>query len=125
MVERKRATALAMVDSKLHAHEAWMQAGSAVEYALKALIHRRERFNAWPSKSARPELHTHDLRKLCAMAGVDVRRVPRHLRGSLKTVLDWDRSHEYTGARMSRANARSMVEAAFADTGIVAWLRTL
>ena len=102
-----------------------MASGFAIEFALKALIIKRERLNAWPSKDARPDLYTHDLRGLFQAAQIDLHAAPKALRGSLRTVLDWKRSHEYTSGRMSRANARSMVSAAFDQDGVVAWLRNL
>lgn len=102
-----------------------MAAGFAVEFALKALIIKRERLNAWPSKDRRPELYTHNLRDLFQAAGIDLQAVPKPLRGSLRTVLDWNRAHEYTSGKMSRANARSMVAAALGPEGVVAWLNAL
>lgn len=125
MVESKRAVALSMVDSRLACREAWMAAGFAVEFALKALIIRRERLNSWPSKESRPELYTHNLRGLFEAAGIDLYTAPKPLRGSIRTVLDWNRAHEYSSGRMSRANARSMVAAALGPEGVVAWLSTL
>lgn len=122
LVESKRFVAETAVENRLHCGEAWMAAGFAVEFALKAYIMRRERSNAWPSKEARPELYTHDLRKLFQVAELDLATAPRELRGALRTVLDWDRAHEYTSRRMSRANARSMVKAAFGEEGVVSWL---
>lgn len=125
MVEAKRAVALAVVDDKLACREAWLASGFAVEFSLKALIIKRERLNAWPSSQARPDLHTHNLRHLFEAAGVDLKTVPTELRGSIRTVLDWNRAHEYTSGQMSRANARSMVAAALDQHGVVAWLRSL
>lgn len=125
MVESKRAVAMALVDDKLACREAWMASGFAVEFALKALIIKRQRLNSWPSKEARPDLYTHDLRGLFQAAQIDPKTAPTALRGSLRTVLDWNRGHEYTSGRMSRANARSMVTAAFDQHGVVAWLRSL
>ncbi|MBU4434654.1 MAG: hypothetical protein KKC14_09600 [Alphaproteobacteria bacterium] len=125
MAEGKRIVALAMADHKFACREAWMAAGFAVEFSLKALIIRRERLNAWPSREARPDLYTHNLRGLFEAAGVDLTRTPRALRGSIRTVLDWIRAHEYSSGRMSRANARSMVSAAFDREGVVAWLGSL
>lgn len=125
MVESKRAVAMAVVGDRLACREAWLASGFAVEFALKAYIIRRERLNAWPSKEARPELYTHNLRGLFEAAGIDFQAVPKTIRGALRTVLDWDRGHEYTSRRMSRANARSMVGAAFDHDGVVMWLRSL
>lgn len=124
MVESKRAVAIAMVENRLACREAWLASGFAVEFALKALVIKRERLNAWPTKDSRPDLYTHDLRGLFHAAGIDFATVPKSLRGSLRTVLDWNRGHEYSSGRMSRANARSMVTAAFDPQGVVAWLRS-
>jgi hypothetical protein len=124
MVESKRAVAVATVENKFACREAWLASGFAIEFALKALIIRRERLNAWPSKDARPDLYTHDLRGLFRAADIDFHAAPATLRGSLRTVLDWNRGHEYSSGRMSRANARSMVAAAFDQDGVVAWLRS-
>ena len=125
MVESKRIVAQAVVEDRLACREAWMAAGFAVEFALKALIIRRERLNSWPSKEHRPELYTHNLRDLFQAGGVDLKAAPRELRGAIRTVLDWNRAHEYTSGRMSRVNARSMVAAALDPEGVVAWLNGL
>lgn len=125
LVESKRAVARALVADRQACREAWLASGFAVEFALKAYIIRRERLNGWPSKEARPDLYTHNLRALFAAAQIDFSGVPKELRGSIRTVLDWDRGHEYTSRRMSRANARSMVGAAFDQHGVVAWLGSL
>lgn len=103
--DAKRAVAERMVDDRRHCREAWVAAGTAVEFALKAVICEREKFNAWPSKAHRPDLHIHDLRKLLAAAGVDLRSVPKGVRPSLRQVLDWDRNHDYSSARMRRKMA--------------------
>lgn len=124
-VESKRAVAVAMVDDRAHCREAWQATGHAVEFALKAVIMKRERLNRWPDKEDRPELYTHDLRTLLGIAALDYRTLPRPLRASLKTVLDWDRSHDYRSGRMERRVARSMYEAAFGRDGAIPWLRTL
>ena len=125
MVEAKRIVALATVADKIACGEAWLASGFAVEFALKAAIIQRQRLNAWPTKEARPDLYTHSLRELFVSAEIDLKAVPKNLRGAVRTVLDWNRAHEYTSRRMSRANARSMVTAAFDDKGVVAWIRSL
>jgi hypothetical protein len=122
MIEGKRFVAEATVENRLACREAWMAAGFAVEFALKALIIKRERLNAWPSKDSRPEMYTHDLRSLFSLAQVDLADAPATLRGALRTVLDWNRGHEYTSGQMSRANARSMKKAVFDEEGVLAWL---
>lgn len=125
MAESKKIVARATVDDRLACREAWLASGFAVEFTLKALIIRRERLNGWPSKDARPDLYTHDLRGLIHAAGIDLQSIPKSLRGAMRTVLDWNRAHEYTSGQMSRANARSMVSAVFDEDGVVAWLHSL
>lgn len=124
-VESKRAVAAATVEDRLACNEAWLAAGFAVEFAIKALIMRKERLNAWPSKEARAELYTHELGQLFRVAGIDLKKIPKPLRAAVRTVLDWNRAHEYASGRMARANARSMVAAAFDEEGVVAWLNSL
>lgn len=123
--EAKRAVALAMVEDRKHCREAWMASGFAVEFALKATIMRRDGFNTWPSRDHRPGLYTHDLRKLLAAARIDVAATPKAVRAALRTVLDWQRDHDYKPGAMPRKVARSMCNAAFGADGVVAWLRTL
>lgn len=124
-VADKRATALAMRDSRDHCREAWMAAGSAVEFAIKALIIKREGFNAWPSKTHRPDLHHHNLRRLLMQAGIDLGAVPANIRPSLKVALDWDRHHDYQFAKMPRKQAREMYVSVFGEQGVIEWLRMM
>jgi hypothetical protein len=49
---------------------AYMSAGLAIEFALKARIMHVERLNSWPSRRRRPELHTHSLGSLVDTAGL-------------------------------------------------------
>jgi hypothetical protein len=98
-------------------------AGSGVEAALKAYIMRQERLNGWPSKASRPELYTHDLRQLARIAGIDVKNAgPR--RPSWHVMFQWDRNQAYDPKPMPRRVARSFVEAAYGQDGIVTWIRT-
>jgi hypothetical protein len=124
-VEAKRAVALKMVDDRAYCREAWHNAGTAVEFALKAVIMKRERLNRWPDRDERRELHTHDLKDLMRIAGIDPRGLERPLKASLRTVLDWDRNHDYAVGTMERRVARSMVEATFGPDGVITWLKTL
>lgn len=125
LVESKRIAAEMTVEHELACREAWMAAGYAVEFALKAYIMRREQLNAWPPKAARPELYTHDLRALFAIAELELNATPSALKGAVRTVLDWDRAHEYSSRPMSQAKARSMAMAAFGEPGVVSWLISL
>jgi hypothetical protein len=121
-IESKRAVALAFKDSREHCREAWLAAGAAVEFALKARIMRREWLSGWPVRDVRPELHTHDLHAFGRFAGIDRAPVPPHLRHRWATVLAWDHGHEYRASPMPRKVARQMVESAFGDQGVIAWL---
>ena len=123
--EDKRSTASKMVDDRRSCREAWVAAGFGVEFALKAVICKRERFNAWPSKASRPDLHNHDLKTLFKAAGIDLKTAPKEVQPAIKQVLDWDRNHDYSGARMPRKVAQGMVEAAFGPDGVVRWLKCL
>lgn len=121
----KEAVARAVVDDKKACREAWQAAGTGVEFTLKAVIMRKGGFNRWPDKESRPDLYVHDLRSLMASGGIDPRSAPRELRGRLKTVLDWDRAHDYVPGQMQRRQARTMVDAAFGADGVIQWLMSL
>jgi hypothetical protein len=51
-VEEKRTFAHLGVGDPVACREAWITIGSAVEFALKAVIMKRERFNQWPDASS-------------------------------------------------------------------------
>lgn len=121
-VEGKRAVASAMVENREHCQEAWHASGMAVEFALKALIMRRERLNCWPGADTHPHLHIHNLRKLFVLAGIDVKLVDKSMRAKLRVVLDWERHHEYPTPQMARKLAREMVNCTFGEEGVVEWL---
>ena len=123
--DAKRAVARRMVEDREFCREAWIASGAGVEFALKALICARQKFNVWPSREHRPDLHTHDLRKLFRAAGVDLKAAPKQVQPAIRQVLDWERNHDYSAAQMPRRVARDMVEAAFGAGGVVDWLRRL
>jgi len=111
-----------MAEDKRAAAQGHFHAGIAVECALKAYIMRVERLNSWPSKEAREDLYTHDLRRLRAIAGIQLN--PTALTASSwHVVLQWDRGQAYDPQPMPRKAARSMVEAAFGSSGAVTWIR--
>jgi hypothetical protein len=118
----KRAVALAMVEDRQHCRETWVASGFSVEFALKALICRKSGWDSWPSAQANPEAHTHSLKKLFAMAGINLPSLPREMKPSVRQILDWERRHDYIATPMARKVARSMFDAAFAETGVVEWL---
>jgi hypothetical protein len=122
--ESKRAVAKAMADSREHCREAWFAAGFAVEFALKAVIMKRERMNRWPDKDERPELHNHDINRLMALAGINPRAEIGSIRVNLRVALQWRREYDYVGGSMERREARSMVDAVCGAGGVLDWLRT-
>ena len=116
------ASAKLLCENKVAAAQGMFHAGLSVECALKAYIMRRERLNGWPSKPTRPELYTHDLRKLTAIAGINL--TPSDpVAPAWHVLLQWDRNQGYDPKPMPRRVARSFVEAAFGTLGVVTWLR--
>lgn len=84
------AAAKKLKDDKIAAFHAVGHIGFATEAALKAYIIRKERFNAWPSRASRPDLYTHDLRKLRAIAGIAIDPTDP-MAACWHWVLQWDR----------------------------------
>ena len=70
LVRQHEISARLLCEDKIAASQGYAHAGTAVEFALKARIMKRERLNGWPSVAARPDLHTHDLRALLNIAGI-------------------------------------------------------
>jgi hypothetical protein len=111
-----------LAEDRVAAAQAYSHVGFAVEAALKAYIMWNERLNGWPDKEIRSDLYTHDLRKLLAAAQIAF-TVRDPVGPSWAVVLQWDRGQAYDPARMPRRVARSMVEAAFGEKGVVTWIR--
>ncbi len=123
LVRQHEQAARRMVTDKVAAAQGHWHAGIAVECALKAYIMRRERLNGWPSKEARPELYTHNLRTLLSVAGITLSsRDP--VGPSWSVVLQWDRNQGYDPKPMPRRFAQGMVDAAFGERGAVTWIRS-
>ena len=120
--EAKRRVALGMVEDREHCREAWVAAGFAVEFALKALIMRENAWANWPSSAEQPHVHVHNLRVLMQIANIDLAVVPKKFRAPIRQILDWERRHDYHGKIMPRKIARSMTDAAFGEAGVVEWL---
>lgn len=114
--------AKAIAENKVAAGQSIQHVGFAVECALKAYIWHVERFNQWPSRDARPDLYTHDLRKLRAIAGIQLDPAEPNA-AHWHIVLQWDRNQGYDPKPMPRRVARSFVEAAFGSDGVATWLR--
>ena len=114
--------ARAIVEDKQACAQAVHHAGFAVECALKAYIWHIQRFNQWPEKAARPDLYVHDLRKLTAIAGIELNSV-EPTAPHWHVMLQWNRNQGYDPKPMPRKVARSYVEAAFGSDGVATWLR--
>lgn len=121
VAQHERAANL-LCEDKHAAQQGAFHVGLAVECALKAYIIRTERLNAWPSRDARPELYTHDLRELFRIAGLAF-RPSDPVAPSWHVMLQWDRRQGYDPRPMPRKVARSMFEAAFSQRGAVTWIR--
>ena len=73
LVRQHEVAAHRLADDRLAAAQAYFHVGFAAECALKAYIMWSERLNSWPDKGSRPELYTHDLRKLVEIARIELR----------------------------------------------------
>jgi hypothetical protein len=122
LVRQHEVAAKEMCENKIAARMGYDHAALAVECALKAYIWHTERFNQRPSKDERPYLYGHNLRVLKDAAGIKIKSTDRQA-PSWFVVLQWDRSQYYDPKPMPRKVARSMVEAAFGEDGVVTWLR--
>jgi hypothetical protein len=122
LAQQHEEAAQLLADSRTVAGQAYFHVGSATECALKAYIMWRERLNSWPDRTSRPELYTHDLRRLVQIAGIAL-PTKGPLGPSWKVVLDWDRNQGYDPTPMPRKVARSMIEAAFGQEGVVTWIK--
>jgi hypothetical protein len=122
LARQHETTARLLAENREVAAQAYFHVGFAAECALKAYIMWSERLNNWPDRDSRPDLYTHDLTRLADLAGIE-RRTTDPIGPSWKTVLDWNRSQGYDPNPMPRKVARSMVEAAFGEKGVVTWIR--
>jgi hypothetical protein len=122
LAEQHEQSARVLAGDRVAAGQAYFHVGIAAESSLKAYIMWKERLNSWPDRSLRPELYTHDLRKLVQIAGIQLKTTDP-LGPSWKVVLDWDRNQAYDPKPMPRRVARSMIEAAFGPQGVVTWIR--
>lgn len=122
LVEQSEAAACLTIDNRLACSRGYQECGFAVEYMLKAYIMRKERFNSWPTREARKDLYTHDLRKLKAIAGITSQLDDPNLAEWLE-VEEWDRSQGYSPKLMPRKKAKDFYESVFGKNGVVTWLR--
>ncbi len=122
LAQQHEKSARLLANDRVVAGQAYFHIGIAAECALKAYIMWKERLNSWPDNVLRPELYTHDLRKLVRLAGILLTTKDR-VGPSWKVVLDWNRNQAYDPNLMPRRVARSMIEAAFGQEGVVTWIR--
>ena len=104
------------------AAQAVFHVGVGVECAIKALIMSREQLNGWPSRASRPDIFTHDLRRLLTIASIDPKQTGT-VAPSWHVVLQWDRNQGYDPRPMPLIVARQYVEAAFGQQGVATWIR--
>lgn len=121
----KKVAASALRDDRKCGRECYQQVGTSIEFAIKGVIMKRQRFNTWPDAASRPDLHRHNLRSLFIHMDVDQSTLPPSLRAKLKTVLSWSRGMEYKGGRMPRKEVLQIFDAAFGPDGVLEWLRSL
>ena len=123
LAEAEERAARALAEDRRLTAQAILHVGFAVEYALKAYIMHRERLNAWPSREARKDLYTHDIRKLKEIAGIDVDS--RSPTGPAWFIMcQWDRGQAYNPKPPLRRVARDYIRAAFGEQGVVTWIRS-
>ena len=102
---------------------AWLNAGFAVECALKAAIMRHQRLNGWPARASRPDLYQHDLANLAREAGIDISRLTHDpVFPAWCVVRQWQRGDSYNPKPMPVRVARDMVESACGAEGVIQWL---
>jgi len=99
--------------------------GTGIEYALKALIMRREGLNQWPGRTDPGGYWTHDLKKLKARALLKL--TPTHpVAPAWSIMVRWDRGQDYLydPKPLPRKVALAYVEATFGPNGVVQWIKS-
>jgi hypothetical protein len=101
--------------------------GSAVEFALKAVIMKVERLNKWPGPKdpGHGAYWTHDLRKLKSKAKLKIAATDP-VAPAWQVLVAWTRTADYTYSPKPTplVVARSYVEAAFGPHGVVKWIES-
>ena len=110
-------------DDKIAASQAHWHAGLAIECALKAYIMHVERLNGWPAKESRPDPYTRNLRELPRTSGIALRGSDP-VAPAWALVLRWDCNQGCDPKPMPRKVARSFLDAAFGQNGVVTWIRS-
>lgn len=104
------------------AHMSWHFIGFAAECAVKAAIMRQNRFNSWPSREARPDVHVHSLKALAKAANIVI--LPTDAVAPFwQVALSWQRQHMYYPKGAPLVVTRQIYEAVFDEQeGVVAWI---
>jgi hypothetical protein len=105
--------------------QAYLHAGQAIEFALKALIMKRKNWRKWPDnfKGA----NWHDL-KTCAEAAnlkydLGQKGVSKELKANWLTVRDWKSNARYPGMKISRQDINDLLVAVCnKQNGVWQWL---
>ena len=111
------------------AQNAYMLGGLAVELALKGRIMHTNRWNRWPSRKTRPDVHSHILGNLMSAAGLKPALEQEVLLCSdiglaWMVVKDFDISTRYPlGKPFPKRTAVDFVDA-IDSLGLVQWLTT-
>jgi hypothetical protein len=106
---------------------AYYLCGFCIEIALKAAISRQFRADELPDKKLVNELHSHDISKLVALAGMakvleSARQTPA-FNANWSIVSQWQVESRY--AMTEQAEASSMVEAVMSKgSGVLPWIKT-
>ena len=123
MAQQHQSAADRIKDDPYLANLAVQHAGFCVEFLLKAMVMRHESQSTWPSRADRPELYTHGLQRLAALAGIDL-DPDDAMAPYWHVVLQWQRNQGYDPQPMPKPVLESFLEAAFSPEGVATWLRS-
>lgn len=118
------AAAITLCRNRLTAGQAIFHVGIGIECVLKALVMKKNGFLAWPSRSRRPDLWSHNLVFLLGAAGVTI-DPDDPVAPAWLIVSQWDRGQGYDPKPTPLRVARDMVDAAFGRDGVASWLKSL
>ena len=122
---QERRAAQKMAEAELWA-QAFYHGGFAIECALKFLIMRRHGWNAWPERTQRRDVFTHDLIFLAHEADVadqlaDQLESRSEIGLAWLIAKDWKNELRYDPLPFPEVRARDMVTA-LDDRGLLSWL---
>lgn len=100
---------------------AWANTGFVLECVLKAAIMSKERLDRWPDRGQRREVFTHDLERLAGVLGMRISPAD-DVAASWAVVTLWRRDHMYVARDIPEPVVRSLMEAVFAERGVMRWI---